>query len=123
MKKLSIALAAVAALATSMSAHADITGKITAVQADNADNGERIGFKFVPATGSTMPACANGVIANAFIYVAEGSTAVDGIDLTRNFAGQAVLAAYTGAKTVRLIVPGITCDTKGRMYTQGIVLQ
>jgi len=123
MKKLSIVLAAVAALATSMSAHADITGKIVAIQADNADNGESLGFKFVPATGSKMPACATGVLANAFIYAATGSIASSGTDMTRNFAGEAVFAAYTGAKNVRLIVPGITCDAKGRMYAQGIVLQ
>jgi hypothetical protein len=123
MKKFIISLGAVAALATSMSAHADVIGKIVAIQADNADNGENLGFKFVPATGSTLPACATGVLANAFIYAASGANVGAGTDVARNFAGEAVFAAYTGAKTVRLVVPGVFCDAKGRLYAQGIVLQ
>jgi hypothetical protein len=123
MKKISLVLALVAALSVSMSARADIIGKIVAVQADNADNGEVLGFKFVPATGSKMPACATGTIANTFVYAALSTPTVSSTDMLRNFAGEAVFAAYAGAKTVRLIVPGTTCDSKGRMYTQGIVLQ
>jgi hypothetical protein len=116
MKKLSILLAAVAALTISMGANA-ATGKITAVKTARDFPGW-IFFKFTPATGGgTLPACATGVATNVQVFVGFNGQADE-----NTHTKELILAAYTGAKTVD-ITGFNACDSAGNALLNTLTLK
>jgi uncharacterized membrane protein YeiH len=117
MKKLSILLAAVAALTISMGANA-ATGKITAVKTMR-DFAGFVYFKFTPNVGGgTLPTCATGVDTNVWVFVGDnGAGAVENPHTL-----ELIMAAYNGAKTVDVTAFN-ACDAAGRATLNGLTLK